>query len=607
MASPGAALDKSAALGPPVVAAVRVDLRLDFWLEDTQQSVELPRDLKRIDTLVESLYLCFGEPPVRSLFNALCQRVRTYQAEFDAVRPEESTDAKTRRQAEENRRRNPLLAPQDAEHSKPERRRRLDLVQQLIGRYIKVWDRIVTDEGFFLRWYERRLHEAARHLLGDKQDALAVAWETTYGIKPAPRKDEGKATKVPRLQEVVDAGTDVSDFIIAPEDPAARPALLAITRDLAGRWEVYLDEIRSLGMLKGTYGRKDAQVEYAMRRVEIAHQEFRDAAKPHQYKHPVAIVAAKRVARILRTYQVTQRPKDGEQELLLQGEIIRCMVDGYSATRTYGKELMDAFVFPPEGPGLEYEEPESGYFLRPSTAGLIAGHLTGNQFWRIVAFLGGVDPSPLSQLMRALGGNNPVPQGKDLSIQSVWTQMPIVTLIDKEMARPGGPAPDAADTTPGFHQYLQRMDADDRRLLALSSVPGTLANRARNEVQRCIGETRRHQQERYDHAKQAVLAGGLALAWSTGGASMVVAGALDAVFTATDTAGAVVAYRASAAKAALVMSSTEEAFWQAPSLCDLAQNVTNATLQVAGEIITDGIPARVIDALSVVLAAMEAK
>lgn len=559
MATGSAELDTSAALSTEPVGAVEVDLDLQFTVMGERHEVTLPRDVYRLEKLVEALYLGFGEPAVRSLFFALRQRVRTYEAELKQVRPEESSDPKVREAAAKTRRENPWQRVQDQKHSRPQRQRRLEIVKVLIRRYIATWEGILEHEGQFLRWYERTVFAAARRMLDDKQAVLSKLWETTYRVSPASR-----------LEEVVAGKVDSDDCRIDPEDPKVREELFTHARALAGLWYDYRNALYSLRKLS-QYTKDSRQIEGSMANVEDKHRLFRERAATLETAHPTAIVAAKKFEKVLRR-PVAETPSPKEQEALLQRCLIESLVEGYEGTQEFGDDLAEARVFGPASEPLVYDPPDEDYHLRPSTAQLIALRLTGEALWE-----------------------------SDASLRSVWCQAPILQRIDRELEDPDPAVPPLDDRKllPNFLKYLEKMPADERRLLAASAVPGLFVHRARAEVQRCLEAIRQADKERLEAVKQGIFAGGVALAWSTGGSSFIVAGYLDAVLTLWETWDMVLAYRSSRAKAALVMTSTEEAFWQTPGLCDFVQQVSSAIVTIAGDLVNAKEAGHVVDALSV--------
>lgn len=558
MAPASSVLDNSAALDTEPVQAVEVNLDLRFTVSGEQHEITLPRDVHRLEKLVESLYLSFGEPAVRSLFLALRQRVRSFQAELNQIRPEESADSKVRDAAAKTRQEQPWQRVLDQDNTRLQRQRRLEIGKLLIRRFTDTWEGILAHEGEFLRWYERTLFAASRRLLGDKQKVLQDLWERTYRVGPASS-----------LQDIVDKGVDVSGYRIDPEDPKVREQLFSHTEALAKLWYDYRDSLYSLRKFKGMT-RQSTQVDGSMAHVQDVHQRFRELATTLSTVHPTAIVAAKKFEQVLREPNA-YAPRGKEREAQLQRCIIESLVEGYEGTQQFGEELAEAMVFGPQSEPLQFHEPDEDYFLRPSTAQLIAIRLTGEHVW-----------------------------SRDEALRSVWTQTPITLRIDQEMAQgeEGTTPPIDGELVPGFSKFLADLDSDQRRLLAASAVPGTYVNRARNEVQRCVDEIRQMDKERLAAVKQSIFAGGVGLAWSTGGASFVVAGALDGIITLSETWDTVLAYRSSSAKAALVMVSTEESYWQTPNLCDHVQKISSAIVTILGDFVNAKAASVVIDGLS---------
>lgn len=558
--APGPAIaDGLATLSGEPVSPVDVDLDLDFTVSGERHDITLPRDAFRLEKLVEALYLGFGEPAVRSLFLALRQRVRTYEAELAQVRPEESPDPEVRDAAARTRRENPWQRVLDAKHSRQQRMRRLELTRVLIRRFVATWDRIVEHEGQFLRWYERTVVAATRRMLGDKQSILSELWETTYRVTPASRLADVAADKV-----------DIDGCRIDPAHPKVRDELFSHTRALADLWYAYRDALYSLREAS-RFNRDPGRVEASMATVEDRHRAFRERAALLQAEHPVAIPAAKKFEEMLRRVEV-KRSSLKQQEALMERCLLEAIVEGYKGAAEFGTEVSEAMVFGPASDPLVYDPPDEDYHLRPSTARLIALRLTGEAPW-----------------------------GADVSLRSAWCQAPILQRIDREVEalEASAPPPNDRALLRGFLAYLQALPPDARRLLAASAVPGLHVHRARAEVERCLQEIRQVRKERLDAVKTGIAAGGMALAWSTGGSSLVVAGYLDAVLTARDIDDAELAYRSSRAKAALVMTSTEEAFWQVPGICEFVQQVSSAVVTIAGDLVSAGAAVHVVDAMSV--------
>jgi hypothetical protein len=571
MAPGPAVLDTSAALSTEPVGAVEVDLDLQFTVMGERHEVTLPRDVYRLEKVVEALYLGFGEPAVRSLFLALRQRVRTYEAELKQVRPEESPDPKAREAAEKTRRDKHWQRVLDQKYSRPQRQQRLEIVKVLIRRYVATWESILEHEGQFLRWYEHTVFAATQRMLDDKKAVLSKLWETTYRVSPALRRYAYGVTPASRLEEVAAADdVDLADCRIDPVDPKVRQELFAHTRALAGLWFDYRDALDSLSRITH-YTKDPRQIEASMAYVEDKHRLFRERAATLQRAHPTAIVAAKKFEKVLRR-PVAEKPTPKEAEALLQRCLIESLVEGYEGAQEFGEHLVEALVFGPASDPLVYDPPDEDYHLRPSTAQLIALRLTGEALLE-----------------------------RDASLRSIWCQAPILQRIDRELEDPNPSATPLDDRTllPNFLKYLETLPPDERRLLAASAVPGLQVHRARAEVQRCLEAIRQADKERLQAVKQGVFAGGVALAWSTGGTSFIVAGYLDAVLTLWETWDTVLAYRSSRAKAALVMTSTEEAFWQTPGLCDFVQQVSSAIVTIAGDLVNAKAAGHVVDALSV--------
>lgn len=581
------ALDNVVALEPEAGAPVEIDLKLDVVFSGSKRTIEFPRNVKEVHRLVRSLYLALGEDAVRAVFFALRERVRTFEfASRNARNVNEVYEHYRKKFGNDH-----IIGIGRFEGRggyEARMRRRMLLGQELIRQFIAAWNQIVDQEGQFLQWYERTCFSAAQALFRDKRAILDYLWHDLYRIYA--RGDADK--KVVPIQAVLSGDVDIGDLTFNPEDEN-RKALMRTTKDLAALWHDYLARIKSLNDLKSVpVPPKDLATSIASdeKGIKAAHEKYRDAARVFDDSQSIAISACKKFEAAFLT-KVSGLPSETKRDLDLEVFLLESMTEAYLASMSVEKRMAEFLVFPSDGTKLSFEPPDEDYFLRPSTAKLIAMQLEDWGFFK----------------------NN-------VAVDALWTQKPILTRIDMDAvelisahARRAGLAasPEASGVKGSkkegayFREFLTRLGEDRLMMLGASTAAGTVSYRARSEVDRCIELETSKSNETYANAKKAIALGGMALAWSTGGASLLVAGALDGAFSIVDSGTKFSDYVSRKDQASIVLSEVEDAFWHAPHLCDLVQDVTTTLFNVLGNVVTEGVPSHVIDALAMTLSLME--
>lgn len=551
------ALDKDP--GSPVEA----DLRLDVEFSGKKHAVVFPREARAIHVLVRALYLALGEDAVHGMFLALRRRVRSFAFEADNAPRLAAKAAK--------------YGPNDKSYGPEYQARTLRkkaLGQTLIRHFIAAWEEIVEHEGQFLQWYERTAFRATQALFRDRRAYLDHLWHDIYRV--CARSDTAK--KVIPLASVLSGDVDLDDLVLNPKQEAEKEALFGKALDLAALWDHYLSEIDSLRQLKGipvAPQNISAMIENDLRRIEIAHQRYRDEVEKIEATHPLVIGASKKYAEAILRGPVNYQPSDTKKKAKLQRFLLESMTEPYAATASVEKQLREYLIFPEEGTKLAFEPRDEDYFLRPSVASLIGKEL---EDWGAFYL--------------------------NVSADALWTQEPLLSRIDQEATQllsataPSGNVGNLAG-------YLSHLGKNALALLGASAALGTLSYRARREVAKYIEREAERSKKTYENAKRAITVGGMSLAWSTGGTSLVVAGALDAAFSIVESGNKFSDYMSSRNRALIVFTAAEDAFWRSPHLCDLVQNVTTTLVNALGNAVTEGAPSHVIDALAMTLSFMD--
>lgn len=141
-------------------------------------------------------------------------------------------------------------------------------------------------------------------------------------------------------------------------------------------------------------------------------------------------------------------------------------------------------------------------------------------------------------------------------------------------------------------------DEFDRRMLLWTTSLGTLAGRARVEMMRRLTERIESEAEMRRNVQLAVAAAGMVAVPFTAGKSLVVAGAIDAMLIADQSAADVERWIATKQFSKIVLDGIAAAHWVEPEVSQLVGQVLEAGFEIASDLVQAGAIGKAVDAIS---------
>jgi hypothetical protein len=170
--------------------------------------------------------------------------------------------------------------------------------------------------------------------------------------------------------------------------------------------------------------------------------------------------------------------------------------------------------------------------------------------------------------------------------RSPWVQAPfhalMLSVATNELA-----AATVAVTPVDHLRALFQSDEDRKRLLSLKSL-GSFVARAREEMVSALQERDRLDESGRRNISLAIAGLGLVSAPFTGGASLLVAGMVDATLVADKTSHQIAQWIAAEQYSALVVDEMTAEAWHEPAVTELMSLVFEAGFQIAGDLVQEG-------------------
>jgi hypothetical protein len=546
---------------PAAVGPVAPGLAIDVTFEGQTDTVQIPPDQAGVTRLMWHLYIGCGEAAVKSLWDRLKKRQGELTGDL----------AKISRALDRSQQ-----LPDESESMKAR-------VRQALAHVRTGWAELVEVETVFLERYESFLLPYAQARLMDRSQDLARWWKDVYRVRN---------TEMPGAQPDLATASTLSDakWGLFPDDPAVKKRVLQDTMLLAARWTQYVSIVRDtfplLKKLRPTPGNVRLAQKYATE-IRVRKVIFETLATEVEARHPVALLAyrglAKRVYRAPGQIghpdgylagppadQLDMRRGEPEASVAAEQEVILGMIRGLEGARDAARRFEELRLF--KNGKLPAQAPD-GRDLPPMGAERI-GIL----------------------LAKGWSGHG-----------AVWAQHPMHIQFDADLDRLTSPLPDrggrpepGAGTTKMTTDFLKKLPPDAVRYLQRAAVPGSIANRVRKEVFRHVETLLRDRKALIENIALVTAAAGLLLAIPTKGGSIYVAAAIDLALAGYEAAIDVRTYFDDAALGALAISAAERMYWVAPELSLLAGRIAELILRAASDLPLTGLPARLVDAASVV-------
>jgi uncharacterized membrane protein len=223
----------------------------------------------------------------------------------------------------------------------------------------------------------------------------------------------------------------------------------------------------------------------------------------------------------------------------------------------------------------------------------------------VEGYADGYGPPPGTTQVKANAGQartSPTPASKAPDIfNSPWLQAPFHERFKLVYALITAERESKVSTTNPDLEHLRGLftSEDDIRYLSWICTVGSASSRARLEMVRRLTDLIQDTRAMRDAIAKVVGGIGLVAAPFTEGGSLVVAGAVDAMLVADQTADSVAKWLAAEQFSKLVLDQIADMHWREPAVAELAGTILEAGFSIASDLVNGGAAGAVLDGFGV--------